>query len=127
MKPAAKQDDNIIANDTHIVVTPNGARVVIPLPFVGVIDGALEPTVLIAGKPAAVHASTAMNTAVHIPVGGVFETPPSNRGSIVVGARTVLANHKLLARDGDAALTCNDPTDLVVGMVVATGTVLVGQ
>lgn len=126
MKPAAKKGDTINANDIHIVITPSGALMPVTLPFVGVIDGALAPTVLIEHRPAAVDASTATNIAPHFPPIGTFQTPPSNRASVLVGGGTVLANHKLLARHGDIAMTCNDPADAPLGVVVASGTVLVG-
>jgi uncharacterized Zn-binding protein involved in type VI secretion len=38
----------------------------------------------------------------------------------------VLINGKPAARQGDTALTCNDPADLPAGTVVAAGTVMVG-
>jgi uncharacterized Zn-binding protein involved in type VI secretion len=37
-----------------------------------------------------------------------------------------LINGKPVARNGDTALTCNDPADLPAGTVVAVGTVLIG-
>jgi uncharacterized Zn-binding protein involved in type VI secretion len=37
-----------------------------------------------------------------------------------------LINGKPAARNGDTAMTCNDPADLPVGSVVALGTVLIG-
>jgi uncharacterized Zn-binding protein involved in type VI secretion len=37
-----------------------------------------------------------------------------------------LINGKPAARNGDPAMTCNDPADLPVGSVVAAGTVLIG-
>jgi hypothetical protein len=32
----------------------------------------------------------------------------------------------MAARNGDTAMTCNDPVDLPVGKVVAVGTVFIG-
>jgi uncharacterized Zn-binding protein involved in type VI secretion len=32
----------------------------------------------------------------------------------------------MAARNGDMAITCNDPADLPVGQVVAVGTVFIG-
>jgi uncharacterized Zn-binding protein involved in type VI secretion len=39
---------------------------------------------------------------------------------------TVTINGKAAARAGDTAKTCNDPTDLPVGVVVAAGLVTIG-
>jgi uncharacterized Zn-binding protein involved in type VI secretion len=33
---------------------------------------------------------------------------------------------KPAARNGDVAMTCNDPADAPMGTVIATGTVLIG-
>jgi uncharacterized Zn-binding protein involved in type VI secretion len=43
-----------------------------------------------------------------------------------MGSTTVLINGKPAARNGDTALTCNDPADLPAGTVVAVGTVNIG-
>jgi uncharacterized Zn-binding protein involved in type VI secretion len=67
-----------------------------------------------------------MNTPPHIPQGGPFQVPPTNQGRIITGSATVLINGKQAARNGDTAMTCNDPTDMPVGTVVATGTVFIG-
>lgn len=130
-QPAAKQGDQIVATDTHIVLVPSpGGPVPTPLPhpFVGIIDGNLSKDVFIMGRPAAVVGSTAKNTPPHIPTppGTSFQKPPSNTGTIIMGSTTVLINNKPAARTGDTANTCNDPTDLPVGKVVAAGTVLIG-
>ena len=44
----------------------------------------------------------------------------------VVGSATVKINGKPAARNGDKALTCNDPADLAAGTVIAVGSVLIG-
>ena len=126
-QPAAKQGDQILATDIHIVMIPSpGGPVPTPLPhpFVGIIGGSLSADVKIMGRPAAVVGSTADNTP-HIPQGGPFQKPPMNRGQIIMGSPTVFINGKPAARNGDTALTCNDPADLPVGTVVAVGTVMV--
>lgn len=128
-QPAAKQGDQISATDTHIVMIPSpGGPVPTPLPhpFVGIIDDNLSSDVNIMGMPAATVDSTASNTPPHIPQGGPFQKPPSNKGKIKLGSSTVKINGKMAARSGDTALTCNDPSDLPVGSVVAVGTVFIG-
>ena len=128
-QPAAKQGDQVVATDTHIVMIPSpGGPVPTPLPhpFVGQLDGSLSKDVNVGGKPAAVQGSTATNTPSHIPQGGPFQKPPSNKGTVQVGSTTVLINGKPAARNGDKVMTCNDPADLPVGTIVAAGTVLIG-
>jgi uncharacterized Zn-binding protein involved in type VI secretion len=131
-QPAAKQGDRIVATDTHIVMVPSppGAPVPTPLPhpFSGILDGSLSSSVKIMGMPAATVGSTATNTPPHLPTppGVSFQRPPANRGTVQLGSTTVTIGGKGIARNGDTAITCNDPTDLPVGTVVATGTVLVG-
>src|SRR3954468_21956384 len=128
-QPAAKQGDTITALDIHIIMIPAaaGAPVPTPLPhpFNGMIDGSLSTNVKIMGRPAATLGSTATNTPPHIPMGGPFQKPPTNRAQIITGSPTVMINSKPVARAGDTALTCNDPADLPVGKVVAVGTVMV--
>jgi uncharacterized Zn-binding protein involved in type VI secretion len=128
-QPAAKQGDQIVATDTHIVMIPSpGGPVPTPLPhpFAGQLDGSLSGDVNIGGKAAAVQGSTATNTPAHVPQGGPFQKPPSNRATVQLGSGTVLINGKPAARNGDKAMTCNDPADLPAGTVVAAGTVLIG-
>lgn len=129
-QPAAKQGDQVMATDTHIIMipAPPGPPVPTPLPhpFVGIIDGSLSSDVKIMGMAAATVDSTASNTPPHIPQGGPFQSPPSNKGTIKMGSTTVKINGKMAARNGDTAMTCNDPSDLPVGTVMAVGTVLIG-
>ena len=128
-QPAAKQGDQVVATDTHIVMIPSpGGPVPTPLPhpFLGQLDGSLSKDVNVGGKPAAVQGSTATNTPSHIPQGGPFQKPPSNKGTVQLGSTTVLINGKPAARNGDKVMTCNDPADLPVGTIVAAGTVLIG-
>ncbi|MDJ0665841.1 MAG: PAAR domain-containing protein [Desulfobacterales bacterium] len=128
-QPAAKQGDQILATDTHIVMIPSpGGPVPTPLPhpFTGQINDALSSDVNIDGQPAAVQGSKAANMPAHIPQGGPFQSPPSNQAEIMMGSATVLINGKPAARNGDTAMTCNDPADLPVGTVLAVGTVMIG-
>jgi uncharacterized Zn-binding protein involved in type VI secretion len=127
--PAAKQGDQIIATDIHIVNIPSpGGPVPTPLPhpFTGIIDGNLSQNVKIMGMPAATVDSTASNMPPHIPQGGPFQKNPANKATIKVGSAKVKINGKMAARNGDTAMTCNDPSDLPVGTVIAVGTVLLG-
>lgn len=127
-QPAAKQGDKITAVDIHIVIIPGTPPVPTPIPhpFNGTIDGGLSSDVKIEGKAAAVVGSSATNTPSHIPQGGSFQKPPSNKGQIIMGSATVMINNKPAARNGDTALTCNDPVDMPVGKIIAMGTVFIG-
>jgi uncharacterized Zn-binding protein involved in type VI secretion len=128
---AAKQGDKIMATDVHIVLVPSVSGAVptpLPHPFIGIIDGNLSQDVKIMGMPAATADSTATNTPSHIPTppGTSFQNPPSNKATIKIGSQTVKINGKMAARNGDTAMTCNDPSDLPSGTVLAVGTVLIG-
>ncbi len=128
-QPGAKQGDQVIATDIHIVMIPSpGGPVPTPLPhpFTGLLDNSLSSNVNIQGKPAATQGSTATNTPSHIPQGGPFQKPPSNQATVQVGSGTVNINGKPAARNGDACLTCNDPADTPGGTVLAAGTVMIG-
>ncbi len=128
-KAAAKEGDTITATDTHIEILPPPAPPApIPHDFNGTIDQGLSSDVKIEGKAAATVDSTATNSPVHLPKVGVsFQKPPSNRGRITRGSSTVKINGKEAARDGDTAETCNDPSDLPVGTVKASGSVNIGD
>ncbi len=119
-----------MALDTHIIMipTPAGSPVPTPLPnpFSGIIDGNLSSDVKIMGMAAATVDSTATNTPSHIPAGGPFQKPPSNKATIKMGSTTVKINGKMAARNLDIAMTCNDPSDIPAGKVMAVGTVLIG-
>ncbi len=126
---AAKKGDQIIGTDIHIVMIPSpGGPVPTPLPhpFVGQIDDGLSDDVRIDRQAAAVLGSTATNMPGHVPQGGPFQTPPRDKATIQLGSATVFINGKPAARNGDTALTCNDPADVPVGTVMAAGTVFIG-
>jgi uncharacterized Zn-binding protein involved in type VI secretion len=127
--PGAKQDDEVVGLDTHIVMIPSPAGPVptpMPMPFVGKLSGALCTSVKIDNKPAAVKGSTAGNQPQHIPAGGPFQSPPSNQATVDAGSATVFFDGRKAARLGDVAKTCNDPADAPNGVIVAAGTVLIG-
>ena len=130
-QPAAKKGDQVTAIDTHVVMVPSpGGPVPTPLPhpFAGIISGGVSSDVNIMGMPAATVDSTADNTPPHVatPPGTSFQKPPSNKATIKIGSPTVKINGKMAARNGDTAQTCNDPSDLPVGTVIAVGTVMIG-
>jgi uncharacterized Zn-binding protein involved in type VI secretion len=126
-QPAAKQGDQVVALDMHMIQPPGTAPpVLVPHPFAGILDGALSADVKIAGMAAATVDSTATNTPSHVPIGGTFVNPPSNKATVQMGSTTVKINGKGAARAGDTAKTCNDPADAPVGSIVAVGTVMIG-
>ena len=128
-QPAAKQGDQVMATDIHIVMIPSpGGPVPTPLPnpFAGQLDDGLVSDVKIEGKAAAVQGSKASNTPAHLPAGGPFQSPPANKATIQLGSGTVLIGGKPAARNGDTAMTCNDPSDVPGGTVIAVSTVLIG-
>src|SRR5215472_16146130 len=109
-QPAAKQGDQVVATDIHIVMVPSITGTVptpLPHPFTGILNEGLSPNVKIMGMPAATVNSTAANTPVHLPMppGVGFQVPPSNQGQIVTGSATVMINGKMAARNGDTAMT----------------------
>jgi uncharacterized Zn-binding protein involved in type VI secretion len=130
--PAAKQGDKVMAVDTHIVMVPAppGPPVPTPLPhvFSGMLTGGLSNDVKIMGKPAATVDSTADNSPPHTPTppGTTFQKPPANKGTVMMGSETVKINGKKAARLNDIVKTCNDPSDLPVGKIIAVGTVFIG-
>lgn len=128
-QPAAKQGDMITATDIHIILIPSPGGPVptpTPCPFTGTINAGTSPTVNINSMPAAIVGTMATNMPPHIPAGGPFANPPTNQGQIMTGSPTVMINSTPAARNGDTALTCNDPAPLPVGTVVATSTVMIG-
>lgn len=127
--PAAKEGDQVVGIDTHIVILPAPAPPApLPHPFAGKLNGGLSSDVKIMGKAAATVGSTADNSPAHIPTppGTAFQKPPSNKGTIKMGSTKVKINGKDAARNGDPAETCNDPADAPVGTVIAAGTVMIG-
>ena len=129
--PGAKQNDQVVGVDIHIVMVPTpGGPVPIPLPhpFAGVLDGALATSVTLGGMAAATVDSTASNTPAHIPTppGTSFQSPPTNSGTVMMGSTSVQIEGNAAARMADSVKTCNDPADMPVGQIVAAGTVLIG-
>jgi uncharacterized Zn-binding protein involved in type VI secretion len=128
-QPGAKRGDKVVATDTHIVMVPSPGGPMptpMPMPFNGTMADALSSDVEIENQPAAVQGSKAKNLPPHIPAGGPFQKPPSNEATVQMGSPTVLINDKPAARNGDIAMTCNDPVDAPLGTVIATGSVMIG-
>ncbi|MEX2262653.1 MAG: PAAR domain-containing protein [Bryobacteraceae bacterium] len=130
-QPIARQGDQVVAVDTHIVLVPTpGGPVPTPLPhpFSGQLNNALSTTVKANGKPVATVDSIAQNQPPHLPTppGTSFQKPPANQGTVMLGSATVKIGGKPAARAGDTVKTCNDPADAPVGQIIAAGTVLVG-
>jgi len=128
--PAAKEGDKIVSPaDIHMVQipTPSGpVTVPLPHPFSGKLTQKLSKNVKIMGKAAAMRGSGGENNPKHIAMGIKFVKEPSNKGTVFLGSFTVKINGRMAARSGDLVLTCNDPTDLPVGKVIASGTVKIG-
>ena len=121
--PAATLTSPVIATDVHIVMVPTpGGPVPTPLPhvFSGQILGGTCPTVMTGGKPTATVNSTAQNVPPHLPTppGVMFQKPPSNQGTVILGSMTVMAGGNGIARMGDTVQTCGDPADAPVGTIV---------
>jgi len=130
-QPAAKQGDQIVADDIHTVLVPAGAGeapVQVVHRFNGTIVDIVSSNVKIMGSPAATVDSVATDKD-HLkpPPGSRFPKPPANRGKVTKGSSSVFINKQPAARHGDVAETCGDPADTTVGTVVVTaGTVWIG-
>jgi uncharacterized Zn-binding protein involved in type VI secretion len=131
-QPAAKQNDNVVGIDVHIVMVPAppGPPVPTPLPhaFSGPLDQQLSSDVFIDGLAAATKDSVATNRPSHIPTppGVSFQSPPPNRGTVTGGSATVNINGKPAARVGDLVDTCNDIGAPPSSAIVGTSTVFIG-
>ena len=129
MSTAARQGDQVVGTDVHIIMIPSpGGPVPTPLPhpFAGTITGGCSTNVTIGGLPAATLGSTATNAPPHVPQGGPFQLPPTNQGVVVNGSATVLINNKPAARAGDTVNSCNDPAPAPTCSIVAVSTVEIG-
>ena len=128
-KPVAKQGDRVVGIDTHIVLVPvPGGTIPTPMPlaFSGSLEDSLSTTMSIDNKRVALKGSGATNTPAHIPIGGSFQKPPSNRATVSNGSSTVFVDNKALARANDTAQCCSDPNDQDTGHIVAVGTTFAG-
>ncbi len=127
--PAAKEGDQVVGLDTHVIMIPSPGGPVptpMPMPFSGKLSAELASTVLIENRAAATEGSKAKNSPSHVPVGGPFQKVPSNEATIQQGSTTVFFRDKAAARHADPAMTCNDPAHAPNGRVIAAGTMLIG-
>ncbi|MFO0612093.1 MAG: PAAR domain-containing protein [Polyangiaceae bacterium] len=128
-QPIAKQGDHVFGVDTHVVMVPSpGGPVPTPMPnpFAGQLTDNLSGTVFVDNKPVAMVDSVANNLPAHLPMGGPFQKPPANKGTVTQGSATVFVDNKGVARRNDPAKCCNDPADQDTGHIVATGTAFCG-
>ncbi len=125
-KPIAKGGDRVVGVDTHIVMIPSPGGPVptpMPLPFNGTLQRELSATVFIANSGVALVGSVARNLPPHIPIGGSFQSPPSNEATVASGSPSLFIDNKPAARATDTATCCNDPSDQDTGHVIANGNV----
>lgn len=128
-QPAARQNDPVQATDIHIIMVPSPGGPVptpTPHPFSGQLLEGLSTDVLIDGLAAATQGSVAHNIPPHIPQGGSFQVPPTNRGTVQMGSPTVLVNGKAAARANDQVLTCFDVPGAPGLIVSGSPTVMIG-
>jgi uncharacterized Zn-binding protein involved in type VI secretion len=126
-QPIAKQDDQVVGVDTHILMIPSPGGPVptpTPMPFAGKLDGNLSSSVYIDDKPVALVDSEASNTPPHIPTGGPFQKAPSDKGKVMTGSSSVFVDNRAVARNTDTVNTCNDPADAPNGTIIAVGMVM---
>ncbi len=127
--PVAKRGDRVIGIDTHVVLVPSPTGPIptpMPMPFSGPLVDQLSDSVLVENEPVAVVDSVANNSPPHLPMGGSFQTPPTNRAVVSAGSETVFAENKAIARANDGARCCNDPSDSDTGHILAGGSVFCG-
>lgn len=129
--PAAKQNDQVVGVDIHIVMVPSISGLIplsLPHVFSGLLDQQLSTDVKIEGRFAATVGSVATNNPPHIPTppGVAFQIPPANRGTVTTGSATVTINGKAAARSGDPVDSCNDVGAPADSSIIATSTVLIG-
>src|SRR5688572_1433085 len=110
----------IVGLDTHIVMvsSPGGpVPTSMPMPFSGPLANDLSGSVFVDNQAVAVVGSGADNTPAHMPIGGPFQKPPSNKATVIEGSATVFADNKAVARANDPAKCCNDPSDSDTGHI----------
>src|SRR5262249_54804152 len=115
MMPAAKHFDPVIGVDIHMVLTPAGATVPMPTPFIGIIIDPFDyaPWIGSTVKVNGLHRAIAgtMGKCIpphHIPIGGTFVKPPANECEMFMGSKTVAMNGDAASYLGLPALDCQD-------------------
>ena len=124
--PAAKQNDQIMGTDIHIIMIPSPAGPVptpLPHPFAGIINLDTVPTVKIMGMPAAVVGSIATNMPPHIPQGGAFQMPPKNQAKIITGSPDVFIGTGSGGGGGGGGGSVSGGSDGIFNHAVATSDV----
>lgn len=115
--PAVVLGDRVMGTcPGHLVPGPMGApRPAGPLPFSAPLTLALVPTVLIAGKPAAVVGSSGLCTPPHVGLhpADPFLAPPVQTGRVLMGSTTVFLGGKPAAKTGSNCQMCSTPGTLV--------------
>lgn len=128
-QPIAKKGDLVVGVDTHVVLVPSPGGPVptpMPFPFNGPIQRDLSSSVFVDNQAVALVGSGADNQPAHIPMGGQFQSSPSNQATVKSGSPTVFVDNRAIARANDPADCCNDPADQVTGHIVAVATVKAG-
>lgn len=125
--PAVVMTDRVVGIcPSHLVPNPATGlpQPAGPLPFAAPMLLGVTPTVLIAGKPAAVVGSSGMNVPPHAGLhpADPFALPAAQIGRIVNGSATVLIGGKPAATTGPGGMCCATPGE-VVG---SAETVLIG-
>jgi hypothetical protein len=107
-QPIAKQGDQVVGIDTHIVLIPSpGGPVPTPMPFSfsGPLQDSLSQSVCADNMNVAVEGSSASAIPPHIPMGGPFQKPPASKAWPGCAQR----------RDVGDATCARDATDGVTG------------
>ncbi|OJT23149.1 hypothetical protein BO221_19955 [Archangium sp. Cb G35] len=114
MMPAAKHLDPLLGIDIHLIITPPGAVVPIPHPFVGIVFDPMDyvpilgTTVFVGGLPRAQAGTGGIALPPHFPIGGVFAKPPANEAEIFMGSSTVLVEDEPFSHLALPVLSCQD-------------------
>ncbi|MFO0615245.1 MAG: PAAR domain-containing protein [Polyangiaceae bacterium] len=128
-EPVAKRGDRVVGVDTHVILVPSPGGPIprpTPMPFDGEIVERPGATVFVENEDLALEAGTAQNRPGHVPIGGTFQTPPSNMATLSSGSASVFAENRAVARSKDPARCCNDVPDDETGHVLANSTVFAG-
>ncbi|QDU60485.1 putative deoxyribonuclease RhsB [Planctomycetes bacterium Pan216] len=118
MFPAAKHYDPVIGIDIHLILTPVGAVVPIPHPFVGFLFDPFDyvpiigSTIYVNFLHRAIAGTMGKCVPPHIPIGGTFVKPPANECEMFMGSMTVQFDGDAMSYMALPALSCHD-----VGMI----------